>query len=130
MKTETATETAAPASFKKSRVFVLEITQNVDITAAFEYGGIVPLFKATSESESASNNKPSQWQTSKFMDEIVCRLEEHDYKPEIDFILIAGHMIPVVILVSAIIREWIDDTKYVQALFWSSKFKRYIARKL
>ena len=129
METETATETAAPASFKKSRVFVLEITQNVDITAAFEYGGIVPLFKATSESE-ISNNKPSQWQTSKFMDEIIGRLEEHEYIPEVDFILIAGHMIPVVILVSAIIREWVDDAKYVQALFWSSKFKRYIARKL
>lgn len=117
-----------------SRVFVLEAVQNVPISSAEEYGKIVPLFEAaeipggTSEKKLYST-RPSIWTEDEngsptLIKDILHKLESYNYDPEKDYLLIAGHMIPVVILIAAAVIEY----EKVQVLFWSPDWKQYVVR--
>lgn len=120
-----------------SRVFILEVAQNVNITLALEYGIIITLFQNTADNNNNDNDnnngdkkRISQWETRKFGDEIIKRLEEYEYNPESDYILIAGHMISMTIMIAKVISEYYESHKYIKVLFWSSHFGRYVSRKL
>jgi len=117
---------------KVGRVFMLEQSQNVDVKPAFEYGPIIPLFKSTNGVGNSTaqikkkTDRPSMWDTEEFREEILKRLEQWDYDPEKDYLLIAGHTIPIVIFIATVVAEW----ENVQVLFWSSGYEKYVVRKL
>lgn len=111
------------------RVFMLEQSQNVDVKPAFEYGPIIPLFKSTNGQNSnvkRKTDRPSMWDTDEFKKEILKRLEQYNYDPERDYLLIAGHFIPIVIFIATVVAEW----ENVQVLFWSTGYEKYVIRKL
>lgn len=120
-----------------SRVFVVEAVQNVPISSAEEFGKIVPLF----ESAEIPNNRniegrskpystrPSIWTEDEngsptLIKDIIYKLEIFNYNPEKDYLLVAGHMIPTVILVTAAVIEY----EKVRVLFWSPDWKQYVVR--
>lgn len=114
-----------------SRVFVLESVQNVPISSAEEYGKIVPLFEAAEipGEKRCYSTRPSIWTEDEngsptLIKDILHKLESYNYDPEKDYLLIAGHMIPVVILIAAAIIEY----EKVQVLFWSPDWKQYVVR--
>lgn len=106
-----------------ARVFLLETAQNVDVTSAMEYGPLIPLFK-----REQTNDKPSIW-GEEFIDEFIYRLEQQNYNPEVDYLLIAGHMVPIAIWVASVTKEW-DEARFVQLLLWSSGYGRYVVKKI
>lgn len=108
-----------------SRVFILEQINNVDITAALEYGQLCALFKTFKKENGKYYNI---WETEDFQDEIIKRLEELSYNPEIDYILVAGHMTSMVIFATTIISNF--DSDYAKFLLWNSKKQKYIVREL
>jgi len=113
-----------------SRVFMLEQSQNVDVVPAFQYGPIIPLFKSTTIDRNNKSEKkidrPSMWHTEEFADEIIKKLEEHNYNPETDYLLVAGHVVPLIIFTCTVVSQW----ENVQVLFWSSGFQKYVVRRL
>lgn len=111
---------------ESGRVFLLEVSQNVDVGRALEYGPIVPLFKSTNGDKKGKADRPSMWDTEEFKEQILKELEDHKYDPEKDYLLIAGHIIPIVIFVAAVVAEW----ENIHVLFWSSGYKKYVVRKL
>lgn len=115
-----------PIKRKTSRVFMLEETQNVDVTSAYEYGPIIPLFKYTNaDCVDNKSDRPSIWKTGEFTREIIKRLEENDFDPENDYLLIAGHVVPTQMMSIAATIHW----ETIQFLFWSSYLGKYVARR-
>lgn len=140
--TNTSTNDVIITPKKIARVFLLEQTQNVDITPALEYGSIIPLFKSTNDGTETSTvdstnksdksdksdkfDRPSQWDTKRFTQEIIKQLENNNYDPEVDYLLVAGHVIPLVIFTCSVVGQW----ENVQMLFWSSGYQKYVMRRL
>ncbi len=115
-----------------SRVFIVEEVRNVPIESAEEFGTIVPLFEsAVIYDKKLYSTRPSIWEEDEdgkptLIDEILDKLEKYNYDPEKDYILIAGHMIPVVILVAAVVG--FGEYEQVKVLFWSPDWKQYVVR--
>lgn len=107
---------------RAARVFVLEDQNSVDISKARIFGEEVYLFSKNEE------DRPNVW-TERFCDECVERLEQQNYNPEIDYLLIVGHMPPIIILVATIIRNW-GECESVKALFWTKQAQNYLLMEL
>lgn len=66
------------------------------------------------------NIRPSIW-TEKYEDATLSRLDEIDYNPAKDFIVITAHMVPLIKVVAVICSEW----GYLRGLFFHAKRDTY-----
>jgi hypothetical protein len=79
---------------KKPRVFML-MPYKLDVSKATEYGEIKMVFDGVQK-------KPSIW-SPEFVKEVLDRLEDMEYDPSTDYILIVGSMVSLVRAVTAIV---------------------------
>lgn len=110
------------ANNKTARVFLLEPGQNVDVSHSANFGILTPIFEK-------KDFRPNVW-SNEFADEFVRRLDEHKYNPNLDYMLIAGHMVPLTICVANIVREWGDECDKIKFLLWDSKRFEYVPMEL
>jgi hypothetical protein len=97
------------------RAFVFE-PGNLDVSGASVYGKIVHIFKR--------NDRRSSIWAPEFPGEIIERLKEFDFRPDKDFIVVVGHMVTVVMLVTTALEHW----KGVNLLLFSATERSYIPR--
>jgi hypothetical protein len=102
------------------RVFVIERPKpGLDISKAAEYGEIVHIFHE-------GDGRCSVFDSDKFCQRIIERLQELRFDPDRDSICVVGSMILVVLLVVAAQAEWCHTT----FLFYSASESRYVKRRL
>ena len=98
-----------------SRVFILEHTQ-LDVVKAREYGEVVYMFPP--------NVRRSSIWDERFCDEVIERLVEMEYDPCVDYFVVVGHMVQMVLAATTICGRW----ERFKALLFSSTERNYIPR--
>lgn len=96
------------------RVFILERDERFDVTDAERYGRPVEIFLN-------GERKPPIWSNS-FLDEISDRMEIHDFKPERDYVVVVGQMVPVVLWLTHLVSMY--DT--VNLLLFDASQSEYV----
>ena len=99
-----------------TKVFVLEPTR-LDVSAACAYGELVYIF-------APGQHRSSIW-TPEFAAELLARLSQLGYTSN-DYILIAGHVVAVSILLTALVAAY----SKVSALAFDSCGRRYVPQTL
>jgi hypothetical protein len=99
------------------RSFVLEPCKP-DVSAAEKYGKVTYVF-------GPEYRRCSIWDDA-FPATVMLRLRELGYNPEEDYLVIAGHVVPLVQAVVTCIVEW----GHINVLFFSATDRDYIARRL
>jgi hypothetical protein len=89
--------------------------KNVDVSLAARFGKLVVLFPTGQE-------RPGFWDP-ELVEEALDRMWDQHFDPDKDYLLIAGHMAPVVRIACALAREQIR----AKALFWDSVSRHYVA---
>lgn len=100
-----------------SRVFVLEPC-SLDISRAARFGEIVYIFRK-------GMRRRSIWDD-EFKQEVMGALDENEYDPKKDYLLVAGHMVPLVLFISAALRHYTG----INVLFYCSTDRDYVSRSL
>jgi len=103
---------------QRPRVFMLQ-PHKVDISPAFEYGQVRFIFKK-------GENRPSIW-SDDFVEEVLNRLEDEEFNPQVDFLLAAGNFVPVVRAFAAIAKRYTPTPK---VLFYDAVQARYLPLRL
>lgn len=80
-----------------SRVFML-MPHDKNLSDARRFGELVMLYDKR-------ESRPSIWDPA-FLLEALDRLQDYQYDPERDFVLLAGHMVPTVLFCCAIVQRW------------------------
>ena len=81
-----------------ARVFLFEpVKQRLQDVS--RYGKIEYMFPKDSE-------RASIWDTDTMSDDVIESLEKADYSPEIDFIAITGHLVPLAVMIAAVTNEY------------------------
>lgn len=76
------------------RAILIEPTTRVDVSAAQRYGEIVYIFEK-------NESRPSIW-TEEFVQVAMIRLEQMNYDPKADTIIIAGAIVPLIKLIGCL----------------------------
>lgn len=95
------------------RVFVLEQTAN-DLSRATEFGEVMHIFDQ-------GKHRPGLF-GEHFAQAIITQLERKSFDPAIDYVVIAGGMVPMVLMVTALVQEYGD----VQLLLYHASIKDYV----
>ena len=98
-----------------ARAFAVEQGKQ-DLSKAKEYGRIVYLFKADGERSSIWSND--------FPQEVLTALEEYNYDPENDYLIVAGSMVPIALAVGRLVSQFGS----IKALLYNSSEGCYISR--
>ena len=102
------------------RVFLLERSRrNFDISSADEFGDVVHVF-------TAEDRRTSPFNVGHYLDQVVEQLEAKDFDPRIDFLCVAGSLIPLTMAIVAALRKW----KTIRVLLFSAPECRYLERTL
>jgi len=101
----------------KRRAFVLEPTR-LDVSQAREFGELHYIFDA-------GERRASIW-SEEFQAEVVENLKRANFDPEKDLLVIAGHLVPIVLSLTTLLRVH----RAVSVLFYSAVDRCYIERKL
>ncbi len=80
------------------RVFILERDTRHDISGASRYGSVLPLFND-------GERQPSIW-SQHFADQIMSRLERNKFDQYVDYVLVAGQQVPVVLFVATCVAAY------------------------
>lgn len=102
----------------RPRCFLIEPVK-LDIRDARTYGEIVLLFNE-------NDRRPSIFSTESFLKAVQRRLEEENYDPLIDYILIAGPMVTVVVTAA----EMAAAYGRIKVLMFNSNENQYIERSI
>ena len=98
-----------------ARVFALEPCRQ-DISSARKFGRITYLFER-------DGDRSSIW-APEFPREIVQKLDALGFEPDVDFFVVAGQMVPLVIAISSIVATY----GATNVLFYSSTERHYVTR--
>lgn len=99
------------------RVFVLQ-PGNKDFSGASRYGELVHVYDK-------NESRPSIWD-SEYVSEALDRLADAQYHPHVDFVLLAGHMVPTVLFCCALCNAYPAP----QALCYDIVSGNYVIRRL
>ena len=99
---------------KTSRAFVLEPCSRLDVSPASKFGEIEYIFQK-------NDGRPSIW-TEEFAQAAMKKLKACGYDPAIDFIIIAGRIIPMIKLIAALAAEY----QNVRVLFHDAIERDYV----
>jgi hypothetical protein len=97
-----------------ARAFILEPTR-LDVTSASQYGDITTLFPR-------GVTRNDIW-TGAFRKELLEVLERLAYDPTEDYVVVAGSMVPITVMLSIIVRE---KKTSVKLLLYNSTDRAYI----
>lgn len=102
-----------------NRCFAVEPlrSSSIDISAAREFGDIRYLFEN-------GEKRPSVYATEKYSSELIRRLKDRKYNPEIDLIVLVGSLIPVTLLVAQLTKEFGS----VPVLMYDTHERKYVER--
>lgn len=84
-----------------------------DVTKAAEHGTVTVLFPG---------HRPSMWSPD-FVAAALEQLERHQYDPAVDLLLMAGNIVPIVLLAAAVARECETGPKF---LFFDAARQDYV----
>lgn len=101
-----------------NRVFLFEPVKQ-RLSDVSRYGDLFYLFDKDSE-------RASIWDTAIMSDDIIASLEKHKYLPDVDYIAITGHLIPLAVMIAAVTNEY---GKF-RALLFDAKDHSYCERML
>lgn len=105
----------------KSRVLILEKTSDkVDVTPAAEYGELVYVLDRTTRGA----QRTSVFDTSRYEEMLLKRLDELRYDPDEDYVCLAGKVICVSVLCALLAREY----GAFKALMFDAHESRYVNR--
>jgi hypothetical protein len=99
----------------KPRCFLIEPCTNVNTAPASKHGPVLVLFPRGSR-------RASIW-SDEFRQEILAALDAHAYDPANDHIVIAGHMIPVTIMIGTLVQRFGE----ISVLFYDAPSRDYVA---
>lgn len=102
-------------ALKRARVVLVEET-NKDLGNAHIYGDVTVLMPKAS-------HRPSIWEQ-EFIRHIEKRLNEIDFNPELDYLLVAGSQIST----STVIASLASKYSSFKVLFWHASIKEYLPR--
>jgi hypothetical protein len=102
----------------RPRAFILEPQEKLDLRPAKLWGDIVYIF-------AEYDSRPSIWHQ-KLIDDAIGILQQYDYDPDKDYLIVAGAMVPLVMFVSAVCEVW----RCPKVLYWDMRHRCYVERRL
>lgn len=97
------------------RVFMVE-EYKVDARNAERFGTLVYIFQP-------NEYRPSIWDEA-FRDAAIARLDKMDYDPTVDYIIVAGAIVPLTLVLTELVATFGE----IQVLFYSASEREYTAK--
>ena len=101
-----------------SKIFLLEPSK-FDVSHLAEWGQVQYVYGPT-------DHRPSIWDE-RFVPSTIKRMEDMGFNPDRDHIAIVGHLVPIVMVTSALAQKY---GPRVCALYFSSTTREYVERSL
>jgi hypothetical protein len=102
-----------------TRAFMVQPGRD-DVSRARRFGEVTYLF-------GASDRRPPIW-SDEFQAELAERLRARGYDPDVDYVVMTGHLATVALFVSAVHAAWPGSRP--QALFYDKAQEDYVQRRL